>query len=81
MTRPNDVGGSDGFGPVEARPVEGGPDDAVFAAPWERQVFGLAMGFTAAVVPQSSLAGVGSAPLEVQGVGSVDEAVKALLGP
>jgi len=40
-----------------------------------------ALGFTAAVVPQSSLAGVGSAPLEVQGVGSVDEAVKALLGP
>jgi DNA repair protein RadA/Sms len=40
-----------------------------------------ALGFTGAVVPQSSLAGVGSAPLEVQGVGSVDEAVKALLGP
>ncbi len=40
-----------------------------------------ALGFTAAVVPQSSLAGVGSAPLEVQGVGSVDEAVKVLLGP
>ena len=40
-----------------------------------------ALGFTAAVVPQSSLtAGVAGAPLDVQGVGSVDEAVKVLLG-
>jgi len=40
-----------------------------------------ALGFTAAVVPQSSLTDRGSHPLDVQGVGSVDEAVKVLLGP
>ncbi len=40
-----------------------------------------ALGFTAAVVPQSSLTGRGGHPLDVQGVGSVDEAVKILLGP
>jgi predicted ATP-dependent serine protease len=40
-----------------------------------------ALGFTAAVVPQSSLAGVAGLALDVQGVGSVDEAVKVLLGP
>jgi len=40
-----------------------------------------ALGFTTAVVPQNNLAGHSSYPLEVQGVGSVDEAVKALLGP
>jgi DNA repair protein RadA/Sms len=44
-----------------------------------------ALGFTGAVVPQNNLAGSSLArgtphPLEVQGVGSVDEAVKALLG-
>ena len=44
-----------------------------------------ALGFTAAVVPQNNLAGSNLArgithPLDVQGVGSVDEAVKALLG-
>src|SRR5215467_3743569 len=40
-----------------------------------------ALGFTAAVVPQSSLTGRSGQPLDVQGVGSVDEAVKVLLGP
>jgi DNA repair protein RadA/Sms len=40
-----------------------------------------ALGFTAAVVPQSSLTDRGSHPLDVQGVGSVEEAVKVLLGP
>jgi len=40
-----------------------------------------ALGFTAAVVPQSSLTDRGNHPLDVQGVGSVDEAVKVLLGP
>jgi DNA repair protein RadA/Sms len=40
-----------------------------------------ALGFSAAVVPQSTLAGLGGQPLDVQGVGTVDEAVKALLGP
>jgi DNA repair protein RadA/Sms len=40
-----------------------------------------ALGFTAAVVPQGSLGGRGGHPLDVQGVGSVDEAVKVLLGP
>jgi DNA repair protein RadA/Sms len=40
-----------------------------------------ALGFTAAVVPQSSLSGRGGQMLEAQGVGSVDEAVKVLLGP
>ena len=40
-----------------------------------------ALGFTAAVVPQGSLAGVSNRALDVQGVGSVDEAVKVLLGP
>ena len=44
-----------------------------------------ALGFTAAVVPQNNLAGKsltggGTHPLNLQGVGSVDEAVKALLG-
>jgi len=38
-----------------------------------------ALGFTAAVVPQNNLAAGIAQPLEVQGVGSVDEAVKALL--
>jgi DNA repair protein RadA/Sms len=38
-----------------------------------------ALGFTAAVVPQNNLAAGAAQPLEVQGVGSVDEAVKALL--
>jgi len=42
VTRPNDVGGSDGFGPVDDR-----TDDVVFHEPWERQVFGLMMGFSA----------------------------------
>jgi DNA repair protein RadA/Sms len=40
-----------------------------------------ALGFKAAVVPQGSLAGRGAQPLEAQGVGTVDEAVKVLLGP
>jgi DNA repair protein RadA/Sms len=40
-----------------------------------------ALGFTAAVVPQNNLTGRQAHPLEVQGVGSVEEAVKALLGP
>jgi len=40
-----------------------------------------ALGFAAAVVPQNNLAGRSSYPLEVQGVGSVEEAVKSLLGP
>jgi DNA repair protein RadA/Sms len=40
-----------------------------------------ALGFGAAVVPQSSLSGVAGLALDVQGVGSVDEAVKVLLGP
>jgi DNA repair protein RadA/Sms len=44
-----------------------------------------ALGFTAAVVPQNNLggknlAGEATHPLNVQGVGSVDEAVKTLLG-
>jgi DNA repair protein RadA/Sms len=44
-----------------------------------------ALGFTTAVVPQNnlggkSLAGEAAHPLSVQGVGSVDEAVKTLLG-
>jgi len=44
-----------------------------------------ALGFTAAVVPQNNLtgsilAGGATHPIDVQGVGSVDEAVKALLG-
>ncbi len=39
-----------------------------------------ALGFTAAVVPQNNLTSRSPHPLEVQGVGSVDEAVKALLG-
>jgi predicted ATP-dependent serine protease len=43
-----------------------------------------ALGFTAAVVPQNNLAGHDLArgtthPLDVQGVATVDEAVKALL--
>jgi DNA repair protein RadA/Sms len=40
-----------------------------------------ALGFAAAVVPQNNLAAGQAHPLEVQGVGSVEEAVKALLGP
>jgi DNA repair protein RadA/Sms len=40
-----------------------------------------ALGFTAAVVPQSSLTGRGGQGLDAQGVGSVEEAVKVLLGP
>jgi DNA repair protein RadA/Sms len=40
-----------------------------------------ALGFTAAVVPQGSLTGRSAHPLDVQGVGTVDEAVRALLGP
>jgi len=39
-----------------------------------------ALGFAAAVVPQNNLAADTVPPLEVHGVGSVDEAVKALLG-
>ncbi len=39
-----------------------------------------ALGFQAALVPQNSLSPGQSHPLEVQGVGSVEEAVKALLG-
>ena len=38
-----------------------------------------ALGFTSAVVPQNNLAGRSDYPLEVQGVGSVEEAVKAVL--
>jgi DNA repair protein RadA/Sms len=40
-----------------------------------------ALGFAGAVVPQNNLAGRSSYPLDVQGVGSVEEAVKAVLGP
>src|SRR2546422_6448364 len=40
-----------------------------------------ALGFAAAVVPQNNLAGRASYPLDVQGVGSVEEAVKVLLAP
>jgi DNA repair protein RadA/Sms len=39
-----------------------------------------ALGFSSAVVPQNNLTPGQSHPLDVQGVGSVDEAVKALLG-
>jgi predicted ATP-dependent serine protease len=39
-----------------------------------------ALGFAAAVVPQNNLSAGVAQPLEVHGVGSVDEAVKALLG-
>jgi DNA repair protein RadA/Sms len=39
-----------------------------------------ALGFATAVVPQNNLAAGGTYPVEVQGVGSVDEAVKTLLG-
>jgi DNA repair protein RadA/Sms len=39
-----------------------------------------ALGFAAAVVPQNNLAAGAAQPLEVHGVGTVDEAVKALLG-
>ena len=38
-----------------------------------------ALGFTSAVVPQNNLTGRSNYPLEVQGVGSVEEAVKAVL--
>ena len=38
-----------------------------------------ALGFAAAVVPQNNLAAGSAYPLEVQGVGSVEEAVKVLL--
>ncbi|HKA62722.1 MAG TPA: DNA repair protein RadA [Methylomirabilota bacterium] len=40
-----------------------------------------ALGFTAAVVPQSTLGSLAGQTLDVQGVGTVDEAVKVLLGP
>ena len=40
-----------------------------------------ALGFAAAVVPQNNLTGRSSYPLDVQGVGSVEEAVKVLLTP
>ena len=40
-----------------------------------------ALGFGAAVVPQSTLGSLTGQPLDVQGVGTVDEAVKVLLGP
>src|SRR5262245_36217723 len=39
-----------------------------------------ALGFQAAVVPQNNLHGGAAHPLEAQGVGSVEEAVKLLLG-
>ena len=39
-----------------------------------------ALGFSSAVVPQNNLTPGQSHPLDVQGVGSVEEAVKALLG-
>jgi predicted ATP-dependent serine protease len=39
-----------------------------------------ALGFATAVVPQNNLATREPLALEVQGVGSVEEAVKALLG-
>jgi DNA repair protein RadA/Sms len=38
-----------------------------------------ALGFTSAVVPQNNLTGRSDYPLDVQGVGSVEEAVKAVL--
>jgi DNA repair protein RadA/Sms len=38
-----------------------------------------ALGFTSAVVPRNNLAGGLSYPIDVQGVGSVEEALKALL--
>ena len=40
-----------------------------------------ALGFTAALVPQSALGILARPPLDVQGVGTVEEAVKVLLGP
>ncbi|HEY7202652.1 MAG TPA: DNA repair protein RadA [Methylomirabilota bacterium] len=40
-----------------------------------------ALGFTGAVIPQSTLGSLAAPPLDVQGVGTVDEAVKVLLGP
>ena len=40
-----------------------------------------ALGFGGAVVPQNNLTGGRTHPLDVQGVGSVEEAVKLLLGP
>ncbi len=40
-----------------------------------------ALGFAAAVVPQNNLAVAGAHPLEVIGVGTVEEAVKMVLGP
>ena len=40
-----------------------------------------ALGFAGAVVPLNNLAARASYPIEVQGVGSVEEAVKALLSP
>jgi DNA repair protein RadA/Sms len=39
------------------------------------------LGFASAVVPRNNLAGPSSHPLDVQGVGSVEEALKALLEP
>jgi DNA repair protein RadA/Sms len=40
-----------------------------------------ALGFAGAVVPQHNLVGRSSYPLDVQGVASVEEAVKVVLGP
>jgi DNA repair protein RadA/Sms len=40
-----------------------------------------ALGFHAAVVPQNNLRGRADHPIEIQGVGSVEEAVRTLLGP
>ena len=40
-----------------------------------------ALGFRTAVVPQNNLRGGGDQPLETQGVATVEEAVKLLLGP
>ena len=40
-----------------------------------------ALGFTAAVVPQSARGSLAGQPLDVQGVGTVDEAVRVLLAP
>jgi len=40
-----------------------------------------ALGFRSAVVPQNNLAAGAPHPLDVQGVGTVDEAVKLVLGP
>jgi DNA repair protein RadA/Sms len=39
-----------------------------------------ALGFQSAVVPKNNLSGGATLPLEVQGVASVDEAIRLLLG-